>query len=169
MGLDVTAYNNLEYVEPLDWDRYEDLYDLDKDVTYLQVNPHFPDSSVGVVEGIYRVTEASERFGWHAGSYSGYNRFRERLAESVGYWPSDCWEDPESYMDKPFYELVNFSDCQGTLGTEACKSLYQDFVENRQAFVGLVGKDDFMGFVQRYDDWTEGFRIASNNGYVDLH
>lgn len=169
MGLDVKAVNNLEYAEPLDWDVYEELYDLGEKITYLQVNPHFPHSSVGVVDGIYRLTPDSEEYSWHAGSYGGYNLFREFLAESAGYTPHDCWESPYSYLGSAFYELVNFSDAEGTIGTEASRALYQDFVENREAFVDFVGDDDVMYFVERYDVWTEGLRIASNNGYVIFH
>lgn len=170
MGLDVSAYNNLKYLEPLNWDRYEELYEYpDKEVIALHVNSHFPDSSVGVVEGIYSRTEDTEYFGWHAGSYGGYSIFRERLAESTGYSTRECWNDPEKFKDFPFYELVNFSDAEGTIGTEASKALYQDFLDNRQAFVDHIGENLPWGFVERYDDWTKGFWIASNNGYVDLH
>src|SRR4051812_44309507 len=44
-------------------------------------------------------------------SYGNYNRFREALCHAVnGVEPSDVWEEPDLWRDKPFFEQIHFAD-----------------------------------------------------------
>lgn len=62
---------------------------------------------------------------------------------------------------KPFYELIFFSDCEGTIGYEICKKLYGDFVE----FDKISSMQD-ENFYNTYSKFKEAFRVASDNGVV---
>ncbi len=119
MGLVITAYNKLKVIKDLS-DNWYDLDDCDEYDNYLLLydNPDFPDraspfNSKNVYDGskceyLYRST------------YSGYSRFRNWLEEL---FPLDQYPDIDL--------LLNFSDCEGTIGTEACKKLAQVFAQSK--------------------------------------
>lgn len=69
-----------------------------------------------------------------AGSYSGYNRWREELSRfAFDREPQGVWDHPDKYAGKPFFEIVHFSDCEGCLGPEVAAKLAADFDEYEQA------------------------------------
>lgn len=98
---------------------------------------HWPDRGSPFEPGhVYRAHELAR---FSAGSYSGYGEWRDWLAKLAGYaalpaaegdrlpghdHARGCWKLATS---GPFYELINFTDCDGILGTEACQKLAQDF------------------------------------------
>lgn len=55
-------------------------------------------------------------------SYSGFNRFRNKLAEALGFdVPSDGIYGSDFYMkleEQPIFPLINHSDCDGNLTVE---------------------------------------------------
>lgn len=132
MGLDITAYSNLKHVgkhvkdtelnegEPGgadDWCYYDG---------HVQAMAYdsFPQSFRGITVlgvkvagaskfldgGCYETTAETHTHGFRAGSYTGYNRWREDLQRQF-----NPGRDPE----KPFYELIWFADNEGTIGPEA--------------------------------------------------
>lgn len=178
MGLDVSAYKNLTKLEnvkyldgevygtdlePLDWESY----DL---VPYA--NPDFPGREEGVEHR--EVYKAEDGFSFRAGAYSRYNRWRDDLAKLAGYdlgsyeqygkeWPSyaaTAWEAGEG----PFYELIHFSDCEGTIGPVVSAKLYEDFKSFQSK---IEGHDSW--FVETYNDFMKAFEMASQNGAVKFH
>lgn len=69
---------------------------------------------------------------FRVGSYSGYNWWREILARLVGIKNlNDFWIKAGGIDNRngpePFFELLNFSDCEGTLPYRECKRLLKDF------------------------------------------
>jgi hypothetical protein len=185
MGLDITAYSKLvkldavfdadgepidpETREPLDWHNYMRVY----------VNSDFPGRS-GSLEhkGCYTY---GEDFGFRAGSYGGYNEWREQLAKFAGY-PTLLYERVQGYAPSakerhdaaawngmceglPFVELVNFSDCEGVICAEVAAKLARDFAEHDER-AKATGDDWFYG---RYCDWRKAFELASDAGCVTFH
>jgi hypothetical protein len=65
-------------------------------------------------------------------AYSGFHRFRVRLALEVGIildsmagfdsTPAKSWDDIEA-KDDPIVPLLNHSDCDGVLSPEECRSI----------------------------------------------
>jgi hypothetical protein len=99
MGLDISAYSNLKRED--DQSKNRDDYEI-----RIWINPNFPGRCDDVAEGYY-TSEEDLRFG--AGSYSGYNAWRDQLARLAGHADARAvWNDPKS---GPFVELINFSDC----------------------------------------------------------
>lgn len=97
---------------------------------------------------------------FRAGSYSGYNRWREALAESVGELVG------EGEPDRPFGRLIWFADNEGTIGPKAAATLLTDFHTYRDRFVAHVrGSDEY---VYLYDEWTKAFNLAADTGCVDF-
>jgi len=132
----------------------------------------------------YIETSNSEYGGFCAGGYSVYNNWREHLSIMAGYGsPDNVWEDFNSnlrYMKlkkietgvscmKPFYELINFSDCEGIIATTICKKLYNDFADfnGKAELYSIDIKSGY--FYEKYMEWTEAFRVASDGGVVSFH
>jgi hypothetical protein len=169
MGLDITVYTNLKKVEGgegIDQRYPEDREPLDGYAKFY-VNPDFPGRADEIEDrAIYA---ADEEDSFRAGSYVGYNNWREKLARIAGYTPEECWNNPNKCKDLPFYELVNFSDCEGTLGTAVCKELAKDFEEFQDAATSF--KDYESGYFHSlYIKWRSTFEVAAeNNGAVAFH
>lgn len=182
MGLDISAYSNIKVLGTAD--EYDESLEDSNEFRQEFINPHFPHASVGYEGEFVQWIETSdtESTSFRAGSYSGYGLFRSSLAdEFLGttdlYMDSPHrgtangdWEKVHASEGKPFYELINFSDCEGVIIGPACTKLYNDFVTHREAYVNSLDETDHQwGFVKRYDDWTEAFRLASQNGLVSFH
>lgn len=184
MGLDIIALSNMEYVGSHVGDDYcndpghEEIADSDGYPRTEDVKP-----------GCYTRTGRTEGHGFRAGSYSWYNRWRSHLACAIhGVGLSTIWENPESYRRKPFIELINFSDCEGCIGPEACATLARDFAnhfEHVQKYVNehgsnacscrevdLFGRNYFAGpiendwFLDKYRDWQKAFELGAQSGLV---
>lgn len=153
MGLDVSYYSGLKKIDCV--------YDEDG-------NPIDPVTKEEIHDAII-----IEKNSFEAGSYSGYNEWRERLARLGGYQRG--WHDYKkdySYSagawaetGGPFWELINFSDCEGSIGSVVSAKLYKDFVQYREEALKITDH----GFIRLYDKSQEAFRVASNNGVVTFN
>jgi hypothetical protein len=158
MGLDITAYKNLTKVHTVTED--EDVWS--EGLTTLYNNKDFPNRFEGVEEGVAYSCE--ERFGFCAGSYSGYSHWRELLAKLAGY------NGANEEDDKPFFELINFSDCEGTIGPVVSAKLAKDFADHQaEAEADVMEEDEWGYFKQCYADWRKAFEMAADNGAVSFH
>ena len=159
MGLGIVAYSNLT---PVTED--EAVQCNDEDLVPAQAHPDFERTTRGSAP-YYRITDTTVTWTWRAGSYSGYNGFRNMLASLAGVSITDVWKLPNLYWEVPFFELLNFSDCEGTVGTEAAKDLLVDFIQHRPQFVAMVASDDPY-WISLYDNWIHGLTLASENGVL---
>jgi hypothetical protein len=157
MGLDISAYSNIR-LSPSD-DTHEIWF---SDLGFEQSN----DEKIAVGED--REYDYDECFDFRAGSYRGYNIFRSNLCNTVnGITDSELWSmDKEKAKKLPFYYLINFSDCEGFIGTKYCKKLYKDFCEFETVYQEKQG-DQY--YLMTYSNFKEAFRIGSNNGVVSFH
>lgn len=171
MGLDCTAYKNIRQLEESEID-YEEYKDKDGKVLeryprngyIFYINPGFPHAAKDIRADV--VYGYEEDFRWRAGSYSGYGEWRNWLATIAGYKGSeDVWDNAKE--GDVFFELINFSDCEGTLGTLVCRKLLNDFIK----FQPVVDKisDDYNYYKQRYADWTYALTLAADNGAISFH
>lgn len=178
MGLDISYYSKLTPLkcafdsdgEPLNEDGTEMDYD-----TYHKPyqNPDFPARFEGLEEGVVYGYEESGSF--RAGSYGGYNIWRESLAELAGYpktetkshgqvqqsYAAGCW----AASSGPFWELIMFSDCEGDMGTPVCLKLAKDFA----AFDAHAQNHSDDLFYERYRYWRTAFEKAADGGCVSFH
>lgn len=177
MGLDITAHSEIEVVELLsDYDEDRYLWPID------YINPHFPHAVPATWLGFefvyYSVNGESHAF--RAGSYGGYSMFRSALAEAFLGEPArrsdasgNFWETIERHEGKPFYELINFSDCEGVMAGPVGKKLYADFEQNGSVFLDSVSEKydeiTISRYASLYEDWTRAFELASDNGLVSFH
>jgi hypothetical protein len=177
MGLDITAYRQISKMTGV---RYEDGEVLDEatgeyadcDLVAF-VNKSFPGRNDNVEDG--QAYRSEERFGFRAGAYSSYNRWRDELARISG-WPLGSYhqygKDWDSYAASaweatsgPFWEMINFSDCEGVIGPETSKKLAADFA----AFDAAAKTVPEPRFYEVYSEFRKAFEMASDDGAVRFH
>lgn len=160
MGLDITVYRGLRQAK--------------QGVQLSRNMDCFAPRGEGLdLDAVY---EYADTFGFRAGSYSGYNDWREQLAKLAGY-PAAPHKDYDGKIVQrhaqgawdalagPFWELINFADNEGTIGPVLAKKLARDFAmfENDADATGDAW------FIARYADWKRAFEMASDGGAVEFH
>src|SRR5262245_11739489 len=161
MGLDVTYMQNAEFVGKFD--------EIDEEAAWEQglhlcwPNKDFPKHAESLVEGYYKGAGVST---FRAGSYSGYNRWRELLSETVhGMTPHEIWTAADgAYEGYAFIELIHFSDCEGIIGPLTSASLAQDF-NDFSSKIKEWGSYD----ITLYQNFMRAFNVAAINGIVQFH
>lgn len=187
MGLDITYYSNIR--EVVDSDPDDDDYPWSSAIYTHDLGFYYQLGSLKLLTP-YESTPESE-IGHISIGYSSYNQWRRELSILAGYesdkhvW-SDTFFNPHVKYEtlrkrklknlknenckikevKPFYELINFSDCEGVIGPEVSKKLYQDFV-NFENKIRNCNMDSY--FNNKYKEFKEAFRVASKNGAVSFH
>lgn len=177
MGLDITSYRKISkmagvnYVDGEVVDSESGQF-VDCDLV-AYVNPDFPGRNDGVEDG--QAYDAEDQFGFRAGGYGWYNHWRDELAKISG-WPKGSYEqygkEWESYAASawkatsgPFWEIINFSDCEGVIGPETSKKLFEDFT----AFDEAAKHSNYPNFYQIYRDFRKAFEMAADGGAVRFH
>lgn len=172
MGLDVSAYNRLEKMNAvLDINGWAidpvTQKALQKPYVRLFLNNEFPNRADEFEDkAIYRYQNSIDI---SCGGYGRYNKWRNDLAKLAGY-PREQYkhhgEVLESYCiacwsgkPGPFAELINFSDCEGVIGTAVSKKLAADFA----SFQDQAGNEYFG---EMYAKWRSLFEYASDSGCV---
>lgn len=174
MGLDITAHCKIEKVggnlydrdgEPVNADGSPIEYDL-----HAYVNADFPGRNGSVEGNAYYTSKDSMSF--RAGSYGGYNSWRNELAKLAGYpeTPFENYGREQLRYDAgawaatsgPFWELINFSDCEGIIGPEVSAKLAADFAKFDDAAKAV----ETPWFYECYQKWREAFEMASDSGAV---
>ena len=163
MGLDATGYSNAKLLEVGDYDLLDEKY-ADRDVVLAFVNPDFKSWRNQIKnKGIYEYGESA-----HVGiGYSSHHTFRDILARiACGLEnANDIWANPAKYEKSPFYYLINFSDCEGVIGSKYSAKLAKDFAEYQHAADNV----NIEWFRRYYADWRKVFETAADNGFVDFH
>lgn len=174
MGLDIMYHSNMRLAEPGEGidPQYPEEPDHDLGFFRVYVSDEFADVADDLVDNAVYHSEESNAF--HAGSYSGYNNWREWLAEVAGYQKSPhpgvhrrnelssaatVWSDPKP---GPFVELINFSDCDGVIGPRTSAKLAKDFADFQE-------KADSYGneyYREKYAEWRKAFETAAQGGCV---
>lgn len=187
MGLDISAYSNIKLSEVQDPEDYDGIR--------IWKQHNFPDHCE-LEEGSYEETPDTRAHQFRAGSYSGYNMFRNVLALcTLGVKAETVWEAEDIYMSRPFFNLLNFSDCDGIIGPDYSAALFEDFRDNRERFIRNLkqeidftketenplalepefilddfdlSEDDIEDYIELYDHWTLAFELAKDGGIVQF-
>jgi hypothetical protein len=172
MGLDIYSIERIEFVQPLpavgsaDWP----LVDWDKadDEGWIAVYNHqcYPEHLAPFMPGFYVESGASVSF--NAGSYSGYNAWRELLCKAVNNCkPHDIWEDRMPGVVR-LREFIHFTDCEGVIGPLYATKLAAEMTDLRCRLAANPPMHfDHQGyFMELYDSWLGAFRIAASDGVV---
>lgn len=168
MGLDITAFRGLRVVRERPKD---DETGYEEGLVTFYPNPDFMGREGEIQKNSWYSSEDS--FHFRAGSYGGYNQWREQLAKMAGYPPTEhegysgketlcsaaCWNGATG----PFSELINFSDCEGVIGADVSKKLAKDFAQFQTRAAAL---DPY--FMEMYAMWKKAFEMAADGGAVNF-
>jgi hypothetical protein len=164
MGLDISVYENAVLTDP--HEREDDCYDGAHVFTYI--DDGFEHALGGLLrDRCYSVSGKTQ--GFRAGSYSGYNAWREELSKAaLGVEPSVVWNDHDRWCDKPFFELINFSDCEGVIGPTVAAKLALDFQQQSETVKPkLAAVAEW--YADMYETWQSAFELAADTGLVQFH
>jgi hypothetical protein len=175
MGVVLTAFGN-----PLIIPESELMFDEDDCPTHEcftqiitpYINQSFPKHASDIQSrGKYFWTDCQEHM--TSTTCCDFNDFRNWLAELCGYpkaynsWRNIDWAfagagevEGQGYV---LDEFINFSDCEGTIGTKYCQKIFKDL----DAIKCLVEESD--EYWVMFNRVLRGFQIAANNnGFVTL-
>jgi hypothetical protein len=187
MGLDIFAASHLKFAQRIPrgkaFDRLEEELDA-KGKSIGEVYFLFSGNAAGqrarlggMKPGLYSFTKKSRKYGFRAGSYSGYNWWRNQLSLfALETEAEDVWFEPEDFRGQPFVELIDFTDCDGRIGTSVCAKLAEDFTSHAaraKRFAATLSNTDPEGWPG--DDWlavyrqfARAFRLAAQNGALEF-
>lgn len=169
MGLDISAYSNLVKIRDLN-EGEEANYETEVE---FFVNYAFEGREDQIEEAI--AYKYDEEYDFRAGSYGSYNHWRNQLAELAKYpltefedfignvqqrYDAGAWEVTKG----PFWELINFSDCEGVIGAATSAKLAKDF----DTFQSAADAHPNKYFIESYNCWRKAFEMAANNGAVEF-
>lgn len=170
-GLDVTAYEKLTIISSPQFNKDGEPVGKNQ----VQLAPvEFAERFAGLTPR--RVYGYQSSFEFRAGSYSGYNYWRNELAKLAGYeqtpyksfngktelrYDATVWDIKKG----PFWELIDFSDAEGVIGPVVCKRVYKDFLQYRAA--AAKHSDEY--FRSSYEDWMKAFAMCANDGAIVFH
>lgn len=158
MGLDIACYSKVSLYKEAD-DAEDDLYMTH---AYVYLNPDFPGREDGLVQGWYTYEDSLH---FQAGSYSGYNIWRDQLScLALGVTPEVVWKNTDRYRGQRCFELINFSDCEGSIGPKTSEKIYRDLIQVRAFHDGLEDPH----FVALLDEWLRGMALAADNGLCNF-
>lgn len=197
MGLDIVSYRYCRFVQPLTKLCHEgECEHCDDDYLrhYYPNEPVFAHNAPDFRGGVYRVSFTQENspnsFHFRAGSYHGYNLWREWLCQfATGESYSDFWLSTNLVAlmtgnTLPFWELLNMSDCEGIITGPVATELLKDFEDHREKALAwrstkpVERKSWLPGvseaevefdpdyWVENYELWTQAFRVASPEGIL---
>lgn len=163
MGLDIIAYSNLKKNEYLSSISNEEKEELDE--SYLIMSPVLTEidkAFPGRAEPLKYNGDVydCENYEWiNIGSYSTYGWFR---------WALEAFSENRDC----FNELIDFSDCEGIIGSIVSKKLYEDFSSNAESFEQWVHLKfdayDSELLLQMYRKFESAFEIAKDGGAVEF-
>lgn len=187
MGVDISAYSRLHLVPAHVDFGSADAYCEDEDHVEAYTQACFARSADGLADAdvvvktangewvatrCYERTSETRRESVLSMAYSGYNRWRAALCEAVnGLTYEAFWEQP-SRGEAPFRDVIEFSDCEGSIGPVAAARLAADFgnAEYRGRFEAHVRRHvemvrvDF--WLKAWDGYLAGSRLASDGGLI---
>lgn len=98
--------------------------------------------------------------------HGSYGAWRHELAQIAGFQSAhDLWTDVD--LNAPFVELINFSDCEGSLGAAVCAKLAKDFEQFKEQATPKWADNPWSHEV--YGNFHKAFKQAGErNGLVQF-
>lgn len=171
MGLDITVHTQVEKIPtsavPLTEDGeidYVEAWETDLVHTFV-IDAGFMQSLRGLDQDGW-VKSVGDSYHFRAGSYGGYGFWRDALSYfALGVPASYVWAMPQAYTDKPFFELINFADNEGSIGPEAAADLAEDFRNLHDKAKADMEPD----VLRLYETWMKACADAAHRGMIEFH
>ena len=171
MGLDISYYKSWKPYdgEVKDWDHAEEIQMAGTDLEHIYNGAGFEGRAKGIPEWV--VTSGASG-GFRAGSYGGYNRFRSLLCQALHGFPvGQLWAMSDNEQQEyDMWQMLHFSDCEGTLGTAVCKELHEAFERNWDKVMAFFTKEGDAEYYQvKLEEWRTAFKVAAGEGLIRFH
>ena len=166
MGLDILAFERVTLTDEHPVEDEEGNYCGDADDHYpIYAQGDYQKQLGGLLPNRCYDT-SGKTFHFRAGSYSGYSAWRDALSiAGLGVPSMRVWQEPATWSICPFYELINFSDCEGVIGPSMAYKLARDFrIQRETVRPRLLAQGAW--YAELYDLWQEAFELAANTGMV---
>ena len=161
MGLDILAFEKVTLTEEHPTEDEDGEYCGDRDNHY-----YITGGRLGGLQAQRCYDTSGQEMHFRAGSYSGYSEWRNALSEVAVGVPADrAWNEPQKYSICPFYELIDFSDCEGVIGPSVAHKLARDFRIQRETVRPRL-EDKGEWYAEQYDLWQNAFALAAGEGMV---
>lgn len=153
MGLDVIVYGNVRLAD---------------DEKYAKFIPY-----VASERWKYKIQNLQE---WHlytgdviykgvSYTYSTHDKFRQeliKLIDRLDLLDGNEIKFGEIPYDIPFYDFIDFSDCEGCFDWECANIIYLDFERFKEKAKSFLNEY----YYSIYETWLETFKAAKNHGVV---
>lgn len=173
MGLDITAISN---IVPMmgDEDLLLDSIGMNTEVFY--VHPHFSNKVAEFKDYTednkvsYMTSDTSKVHAFRVGSYSTHNQFKNKISKiMIGVTLETLFDNLDDYVDHPFFEFLDMSDCNGSIGPNVSKTILKDFIDYRDKFMTNLeenGDTSDKWMVETYDNWIKSFEYSAQDGIL---
>jgi hypothetical protein len=170
MSLTIAAYSNIKIIEGASSNKDgicvnhdgENLHDF----FHPYINTDYPKHAVEIQKDSIYGYEKILIF--PAGSYRGYNIWRNCLAHFAGYESAkSVWGRP--WLIGPFVELIDFSDCEGVIGSSLSAKLAKDFTDFNDRAKKTAAEYGGDWFYSLYQKWQQAYELAAQNGAISFH
>jgi hypothetical protein len=139
MGLILTGIKDIQTGSGDDFDVLSGLIDEDGVSSFLihKDRKYFCEEYLGDADDELRVEYigGDDKFMFNAGSYKTYNEWRNLLCNAIhGINHKDFLNKREANKNKDFFEILTFSDCEGSIGPIYAAKIYDDLIRNKDKF-----------------------------------
>lgn len=171
MGLNITAIQEIGEKVADNWKDWRANTEYpDDDVCFLDKGLHSRQSEG--YDGVYVQDGLVHQF--NVGSYIGYDSFRTLLSNAIhGVRSDELWKEGSDFgWGDPFFEIINFTDCNGVIGPDLSAKLFQDFDEYEDQFKEYIEENQDTQnekAVRLYGQFRAAFKIAADTGVVIFH
>lgn len=150
MGLSIKVWNNLRPIEN----------ETDGSLVIIELL-EFKDRFKNLRPGKY---DANLIKSYYSYPYSMHKEFRDYLAQIFTLTFEEVVTNSEKYTRLPFFELINFPDNESCMDWETAQKLHQDFVHYKNHAFKVLPNE----YHDIYNQWTEIFELAKENGVVEF-
>lgn len=172
MGLDITA---ISHITPTLGEEDVLLGSIGLDTEKFYVHPHFASKVSEFKDYVeddcvtFMQSDESKTHSFSAGSYSTHNQFKNEICKMIlGISLEEFLTDIPKYKGKPFFEFLDMSDCNGSIGPNAAKECLTDFVNHKDKFC-IEREDGDKWMNDAYNEWIGIFTLAAQDGIVMFH
>jgi len=168
MGVDIKCYRKVSKLDCVFDSDGNPIDQTIKNYVRTYVNPDFPGRADDIEhKAMYTFEESDCPV---SVNYLGYIKLRNELAKLAGYplgqltfdnYCAACWDGKTG----PFSELIDFSDCEGVIGTAVSAKLAKDFAK----FQVRANKHKSQHFKSFYNGMWTAFEMAADGGFVQFH
>jgi len=181
VGLDITVVRHTQFIHSFESDEHDEDECEEKGYWSIYSLDDFVERLDGRPQGCYIVSDGEDDTLWFAaGSYSGYNLWREALSlVALDVPPEVVWNNRSAYKGKLCYELIDMADNEGAIGPATSRKLVADFDKLKPTVAAKISNLaechkfgwPVQHWLRKFDEWHKAFKLVGStaDGFVIFH